>query len=94
MGATTYIGRSTKLVQRAIENESSHFEKAIISIGNFLIVFALVLIVAVVIVSLIRGDSLTETIRFALILSIASIPVAFASSAFGDNGGWGARYCA
>ena len=28
------------------------------------------------IVSLIRGDSLTETIRFALILSIASIPVA------------------
>lgn len=76
IGSSTYIGRSTKLVQKTIDTEGSHFEKAIISIGNFLILFALVLVLIIVIVSILRGDSLVETIRFALILSVASIPVA------------------
>jgi H+-transporting ATPase len=70
----TYFGKTAKLVGEAITK--SHFEKAVIRIGNFLIVMALVLVAIIVIVSLFRHDNLLETLRFAMILTVASIPVA------------------
>lgn len=75
-GAAAKIGKSIELVNQADLETSSDFERAIFGMSRFLIVLSLVL-AAVVFVSLtIRGDSFTETLRFALVLVVAAIPVA------------------
>ena len=73
-GMNTYFGKTAKLVGEA--NTKSHFEKAVIRIGNFLIVMALILVAIIIVVSLFRHDNILETLRFAMILTVASIPVA------------------
>ncbi len=73
-GANTFFGKTAKLVGEA--KAKSHFEKAVIRIGNFLIVLALVLVAIIIVVSLFRHDNILETLRFAMILTVASIPVA------------------
>ena len=74
IGIDTYFGKTAKLVEEA--DTKSHFEKAVIRIGNFLIVMALILVAVIIIVSLFRHDQILETLRFAMILTVASIPVA------------------
>jgi H+-transporting ATPase len=73
-GLRTFFGKTAKLVESA--KSVSHFQKAILKIGDFLIVFAVVLAVLIVGVALFRGDPFIETIQFALILTVAAIPVA------------------
>jgi H+-transporting ATPase len=73
-GMNTYFGKTAKLVGEA--NTKSHFEKAVIRIGNFLIIMALILVAIIIVVSLFRHDNILETLRFAMILTVASIPVA------------------
>jgi H+-transporting ATPase len=73
-GAETYFGRTAKLVAGA--GEASHFQKAVLQIGDYLIYLSLALVVILVLVQLFRGASLPELIQFALILTVASIPVA------------------
>ncbi len=75
-GHNTSIGKSAKLVSKAETEEESHFQKAILGIGKFLMLVASVLIVITFFALLYRGDSLLETLRFSLVLAIASIPVA------------------
>jgi len=72
----TFFGKTVALVAEAQREQKSHFQKAILSIGNYLISLTAVLIVIVVITSLFRGDDFSEILRFALVLTIASIPVA------------------
>ncbi len=76
IGSQTYFGKTASLVVQAARMERSHFQKAIIKIGNFLITIASVMIVLIVVVSLVRGDPLLEILRFSMVLAIASIPVA------------------
>jgi len=73
-GAQTYFGRTAKLVESA--GTRSHFQKAVLKIGNFLILITIGLIALILIVALFRHDPLVETILFALILTVAAIPVA------------------
>ncbi|MFX1250763.1 MAG: plasma-membrane proton-efflux P-type ATPase [Promethearchaeota archaeon] len=73
-GMNTFFGKTTELIEKG--KGQSHFQKAILKIGNFLIVFAAVLVVLVVIVAILRQTSLLETLQFALVLTVASIPVA------------------
>ncbi|HTO79510.1 MAG TPA: plasma-membrane proton-efflux P-type ATPase [Methylocystis sp.] len=73
-GMRTYFGRTAKLVQQA--KTESHFQRAVLRIGNFLILITLGLVLLIGIVALYRHDPLLETIEFALILTVASIPVA------------------
>lgn len=73
-GMETYLGKTAKLVEE--KKEKSHFEKAVIKIGNYLIVLAVFLVVLILIVTLFRGDNLMESLRFAMVLTVASIPVA------------------
>ena len=54
----------------------SHFQKAVLKIGDYLIVMAVVLVVLILAVALFRGDKLTTTLQFALVLTVAAIPVA------------------
>lgn len=73
-GTKTYFGKTAQLVQEA--HTDSHFQKAVLKIGNYLIVLALVLVTLIIIVALFRRDPLLETLQFALVLTVASIPVA------------------
>lgn len=73
-GQSTFFGRTAKLVQSA--RTVSHFQKAVLQIGDDLIFLALALAGVLIVVQLLRGASLVSLIEFALILTVAAIPVA------------------
>jgi len=73
-GSQTYFGRTARLVAGA--GKASHFQKAVLQIGDALIYLSLGLVIVLVLVQLFRGSSFTELLQFALILTVASIPVA------------------
>ena len=73
-GANTFFGRTAKLVETA--GAKSHLQESVLQIGNFLIVSALALIVVLAVVELYWGTSFIHLLKLALILLVASIPVA------------------
>lgn len=73
-GADTYYGRTAELV-RSTDNKS-HLQRAVIRIADFLIVVALLLAVLILITAFLRGDPLLEILQFALVLTVAAVPVA------------------
>ncbi len=73
-GANTYFGKTAELVQDA--HTVSHFQKAVLKIGNYLIILAVVLVAAIITVAIFRGDPILTTLQFALVLTVAAIPVA------------------
>ncbi|MDD2541715.1 MAG: plasma-membrane proton-efflux P-type ATPase [Desulfuromonadaceae bacterium] len=73
-GANTYFGKTAQLVQQA--HTVSHFQRAVLKIGNYLIVLALALVTVIITVALFRGDPILTTLQFALVLTVAAIPVA------------------
>jgi H+-transporting ATPase len=73
-GAKTYFGKTTKLVEEG--KTQSHFQKAIIRIGDYLIVLAIMLVAIIVLVSLFQGQSILGILQFALVLTVAAIPAA------------------
>ena len=73
-GANTYFGRTAQLVQGA--QTVSHFQRAVLKIGNYLIILALVLVATIIAFAIFRGDAILTTLQFALVLTVAAIPVA------------------
>ncbi|MEJ2070753.1 MAG: plasma-membrane proton-efflux P-type ATPase [Syntrophobacterales bacterium] len=73
-GTHTSFGRTARLVQTA--GSVSHFQKAVLHIGDYLIYLSLALVSILILVQLERGDKIITLIQFALILTVASIPVA------------------
>ena len=73
-GTHTYFGKTAQLVQTA--HTTSHFQKAVLKIGNYLILLALVLVTLIMTVAISRGDQILTTLQFALVLTVAAIPVA------------------
>ncbi len=73
-GANTYFGRTAKLVSSA--KSVSHFQKAVLTIGNYLIYISLGLAALLVTTMLMRGAKPITLIQFTLILVVAAIPVA------------------
>jgi len=73
-GANTYFGKTAELVQDA--HTVSHFQKAVLKIGNYLIILAVVLVATIIAVAIFRGDPILTTLQFALVLTVAAIPVA------------------
>jgi H+-transporting ATPase len=73
-GANTYFGKTAELVQGA--ETVSHFQKAVLKIGNYLIILAVFLVAVIIAVAIYRGDPILTTLQFALVLTVAAIPVA------------------
>jgi H+-transporting ATPase len=73
-GANTYFGRTAELVQGA--KTVSHFQRAVLKIGDYLIILAVALVSVIIVVALFRGDPVLTTLQFALVLTVAAIPVA------------------
>ncbi len=73
-GQNTYFGKTTQLVSEA--HTVSHFQRAVLKIGDYLIVLAAALVTLILVVALFRGDRMITTLQFALVLTVAAIPVA------------------
>ncbi|RMB59980.1 plasma-membrane proton-efflux P-type ATPase [Tessaracoccus antarcticus] len=73
-GTHTYFGKTAELVQDA--HTVSHFQKAVLKIGNYLIILAAGFVAVIIVVSLLRGNPVVTTLQFALVLTVAAIPVA------------------
>ena len=73
-GTNTYFGKTAEMVQSA--QTASHFQKAVLKIGDYLIVLAVALVVLILVVALFRGDPVLTTLEFCLVLLVAAIPVA------------------
>jgi H+-transporting ATPase len=73
-GEKTYFGKTAQLVQEA--HTVSHFQKAVLKIGNYLIILAVALVGVIIGFAIYRGDAILTTLQFALVLTVAAIPVA------------------
>ncbi|HTX21198.1 MAG TPA: plasma-membrane proton-efflux P-type ATPase [Candidatus Aquilonibacter sp.] len=73
-GANTYFGKTAKLVSSA--KAVSHFQKAVLMIGDYLIYLSLGLAAILLLTMIIRGKPVLELFQFVLILVVAAIPVA------------------
>ncbi len=73
-GLNTYFGKTAQMVEEA--HTVSHFQKAVLKIGDYLIVLAVALVALILIVALFRGDKVLTTLEFCLVLLVAAIPVA------------------
>ncbi len=73
-GKDTYFGKTAQLIEAG--GATSHFQRAVLKIGDFLILFAIALVALILIVALFRGDPMMTTVQFALVLTVAAIPVA------------------
>jgi H+-transporting ATPase len=73
-GAKTYFGKTAQLVQEA--HTVSHFQRAVLKIGDYLIILAVALVAVIITVAIFRGDPILTTLQFALVLTVAAIPVA------------------
>jgi H+-transporting ATPase len=73
-GQNTYFGKTAQLVQGA--QTASHFQRAVLKIGNYLIILAVSMVTVIIAVALFRGDQMLTTLQFALVLTVAAIPVA------------------
>jgi len=73
-GSETFFGRTAALVETA--KPASHFQEAVLKIGDYLIYLSIGLAIVLLIVQLARGSSILSLVQFTLILVVAAIPVA------------------
>jgi H+-transporting ATPase len=73
-GTNTYFGKTAQLVQEV--KTVSHFQRAVMKIGYYLIILAVALVAIILIFATHRGDNILTTIEFCLVLTVAAIPVA------------------
>jgi len=72
----TFFGKTVALVAKAQREEKSHFQKAVIHIGNYLIIITVFLAAIILITAMFRHENMIEILRFTLVLTVAAIPVA------------------
>ncbi|WP_294957158.1 plasma-membrane proton-efflux P-type ATPase [Sulfurovum sp.] len=75
-GENTYFGKTVKLVAKAESEEHSHFQEMVVKVGNFLIAVTLVMVSIIIYFGISRGQSVLDLLEYALILTVAAIPVA------------------
>jgi H+-transporting ATPase len=73
-GMSTFFGRTARLVSAA--GHVSHFQRAVLTIGDYLIYLSLALVAILILIEIDRREPALTVVQFALILTVASIPVA------------------
>jgi H+-transporting ATPase len=73
-GKGTYYGKTAQLVETAVTR--SHLQRAVLKIANYLLIIAIVLAVLIIGVAFARHDPILQVLQFALVLTIAAVPVA------------------
>ncbi len=75
-GKNTYFGKTVDLVAKAQHEEKSHFQKMVLKVGNFLIIVTIFLIAIIIYHGIKTHQPTIDLLIFALVLTIAAIPVA------------------
>jgi len=73
-GNRTRFARTVELVEEA--EEKSHFQKAVLRIGYFLIGITALLVSSIVIAGILREEKIMDVLLFAMVITIAGIPQA------------------
>jgi H+-transporting ATPase len=73
-GQGTYYGKTAELVETA--KTHSHLQRAVLKIADYLIVIALALAILILVTAFFRHEGLLEVLQFALVLTVAAVPVA------------------
>lgn len=73
-GNNTKFAQTVELVESA--EEKSHFQKAVLRIGYFLIGFTGVLVAGIIVTGILRDEKLMDVLLFSLVVTIAGIPQA------------------
>jgi H+-transporting ATPase len=73
-GVHTYFGKTAELVRSA--KTASHLEILIVTIVKYLVTLDTILVAALLLYSWLHGIAMTEVLPFALILLVASVPIA------------------
>jgi H+-transporting ATPase len=73
-GKDTYYGKTAQLVESAVTR--SHLQRAVLKIADYLLIIAVVLAVIIIGVAFFRHDPVLQVLQFALVLTIAAVPVA------------------
>ena len=71
-GMNSYFGRTAKLVDEA--RTKSHFQKALLKIGDYLMLVGLGMVLIIFLVSLYRHQNILHTLQYALVLMVAAVP--------------------
>ncbi len=71
-GKNTFFGQTARLV--AASRTESHFQKALVKIGDYLIITGLALVMILFLVGLFRHENILLMVQYALVLTVASIP--------------------
>ncbi len=73
-GKGTYYGKTAELVESAVTR--SHLQHAVLKIADYLLIVAVALAILIVGVAFHRHDPILVVLQFALVLTIAAVPVA------------------
>lgn len=73
-GKDTYFGKTAEMIEE--KQSISHFQKAVLKIGDYLIVIAVSLVALILLTAMFRHEHFLTALRFALVLTVAAIPVA------------------
>ena len=73
-GGKTFFAKTAELVQSA--GAVSHFQRAVLTIGDYLIYISIALAALLILSQVHRGEHVLKIVQFVLILVVASIPVA------------------
>ncbi len=84
-GEKTYFGKTAQLVQEA--HTASHFQKAVLKIGNYLIILAVALVAVIIGFAIYRGDKILDDIAVCPRVDRCRDSRGNADGAVGDNGG-------
>ncbi len=72
----TYFGKTVDLVAKAQREQHGHFQQMVMRVGDFLIIISLILVGIIIFHGVLRHEPILDLLVFALILTIAAIPVA------------------
>ncbi len=75
-GMNTNFTQVVSLVAKAQQEETSHFQKMVIKVGDYLIMLTIVLVLIILLAGFFRQQDFLELARYALVLTVAAIPVA------------------
>ncbi len=73
-GANTFFGRTARLVGEAETND--HLQQAVVKLSDYLILLNIVLVCIILVVRIHTGDDALQVVKFCLVLTVASIPLA------------------
>ena len=73
-GANTFFGRTARLVGEAEGND--HLQQAVVKLSDYLILLNMLLVCIILVVRIHLGDDALQVVKFCLVLTVASIPLA------------------